>query len=277
MEDKMHIHTIQSYMVFETEKFYQKIIAEDGISHFYSFKGSQNSSKQIPLFADGCSNLLFEYSDTDVASYLIGNSNVSNTLNIKKNCEYFGIRFQPGTNPYFEHQEAKDLLGQKIDLRDFPILKDLTLKMEEQDTFTTRMCTFMQEYRKYLEKSNTQKKQLFYQIVNLIVKNDGLLRINELIKLTGYSSRYVNQLFETYLGYSPKQFTELVKMHTVINVINKTEVKSLTGLSNDYKFYDQSHFVKSFKDFAGMTPGDYIKKVKDYDYATKVLNEGIDF
>ena len=32
MDEKLHIHTIQSYLVFETEKFYQKIIAENGIS-----------------------------------------------------------------------------------------------------------------------------------------------------------------------------------------------------------------------------------------------------
>jgi hypothetical protein len=58
-EEKLNIHTIQSYFVFETERFYQKVVAENGISHFYSFASKENKDKFIPLMADGCSNLIF--------------------------------------------------------------------------------------------------------------------------------------------------------------------------------------------------------------------------
>lgn len=267
----MHIHTIQSYLVLETEKFYQKIIADCGISHFYSFKCQKE--KEIPFLEDGCSNILFEYSSNDLKSFFIGNSSSLETLKLKKDVDYFGIRFQPGANPFLLNQEVKDLVGQKIELKDFEIMKNLTQKMSEQTTFTTRMCTFMEEYRSYLKNTQTGQKQLFFQMVDLIVQKDGLLKISELIDLTGYSSRYINLLFETNLGCSAKQFCNEVKMHTIINEMNRKKIDSLLSFSGKYNFYDQSHFVHAFKDFTGVSPKEYIERVKKSSYSAKIQTE----
>ena len=35
--EALHIHTLQSNLVLKTEKFYQRVICEKVISHFYSF------------------------------------------------------------------------------------------------------------------------------------------------------------------------------------------------------------------------------------------------
>ena len=39
-DEALHIHTLQSNLVLKTEKFYQRVICEKGISHFYSFNFS---------------------------------------------------------------------------------------------------------------------------------------------------------------------------------------------------------------------------------------------
>ena len=36
-DEALHIHTLQSNLVLKTEKCYQRVICEKGISHFYSF------------------------------------------------------------------------------------------------------------------------------------------------------------------------------------------------------------------------------------------------
>lgn len=270
-EEPLHIHTIQSFLVLETQKFYQKIIRENGISHFYSF--TIDNENKIPFLEDGCSNIVFEYSSSNMNSYFLGNTDSRNTLELKKNCEYFGVRFQPGANPFFFDQDVKDLMDQKIDLKDFCIMKNLPEKMSAQNTFTNRMCTFMDEYRKWLNSTSTGQKQLFFQMINLIVKRDGLIRISELIEKTGYSSRYINVLFDRYLGCSVKQFCKNVKMHTLINDLNRTKFNSLLDFSIKYNFYDQSHFIHSFKEFTGFSPKEYIEKINEKSYTSHVFTE----
>ena len=269
-ETKLRIHTIQSYLVMGTEKFHQKIIADSGISHFYSFKSQED--KTVPFLEDSCSNILFEYNDDKMNSFFIGNSASLQSLELKKNSEYFGIRFQPGANPFFYNQEIKDLVNQKINLTDFDIMEGLTERMSNQDTFTNRMCTFLDEYRNWIKTTPSGQKQLFYQIINIIVQKHGLLKISELIDITGYSSRYINLLFDTYLGCSAKQFCKNVKMHNVINDLNRKEIDSFLELSTKYDFYDQSHFFHSFKEFTGVSPKEYFEMVKKCEYKTRVLD-----
>ena len=98
-DEKMHIHTIQSYLVMETEKFYQKIVADFGISHFYSFK--TDSEKKVPFLEDSCSNILFEYSANNMNSFLIGNSGSLQTLALKKKLRLFWNSFSAGRKSFF--------------------------------------------------------------------------------------------------------------------------------------------------------------------------------
>ena len=116
------------------------------------------------------------------------------------------------------------------------------------------------------------QKHLFFQMVDLIVKKDGLLKISELIDYTGYSSRYINLLFETFLGCSAKQFCKNVKMHTIINELNRSDIDSFPNFSSKFDFYDQSHFVHSFKEFTGVAPKEYLNQVKKSSYKTKVID-----
>ena len=276
-DEVLHIHTLQSNLVLKTEKFYQRVICEKGISHFYSFNISKDKDEKISFVPDGCSNLIFEYSPHDVKSYFIGNTDVLTEFSFKKDSEYFGIRFEPGENPFMFSQEVKDLVSQKIPLDEFNILKNLTEKMSVQETFTTRMCTFMEEYNEFLKKNVSVNNHLFLQLVRLIVRKDGIIKISELEKLSGYSNRYINLLFENNLGLSAKQFCLIVKMHTVLHSLNYGKAQALADFSNKYAFYDQSHFVHAFKIFTGMTPSKYIEVVKENEYSSKVLNFGKDF
>lgn len=276
-DEALHIHTLQSDIVLKTDKFYQRIICDKGISHFYSFNISKDKDENISFVPDGCSNLIFEYMPSDVKSYFIGNTDVLTEFSFKKESEYFGIRFEPGENPFMFSQEVKDLVSQKIPLEEFSILRNLTEKMSEQKTFTTRMCTFMEEYNEFLKKNNQGNRQLFLQLVKLIVRKDGIIKISELEKLSGYSNRYINLLFENNLGLSAKQFCLIVKMHSVLHSLNYGKAEALADFSNKYAFYDQSHFVHSFKMFTGMTPSKYIEAIKENEYCSKVLNFGRDF
>ncbi|MGN0728708.1 helix-turn-helix domain-containing protein [Treponema sp.] len=276
-DEKLHIHTMQSYLVFKTEKFYQRVICDKGISHFYSFSIPDKQDEKITLMPDGCSNILFEYSPNNMKSYFIGNIDACTDFQLRKNADYFGIRFEPGENPFLFRQEAKDLVSQKIPLGDFGIMENLEEKMSGQKTFTTRMCTFMEEYLNFLKQTKKGHCQLFVQMVRLVVRKNGIIKISELEKLSGYSNRYINLLFETNLGCSAKQFCSMVKMHSVLHFLNYGGKESFANFSNRYDFYDQSHFVHSFKIFTGMTPSQYIDAIKKSCYQSRVLNWGQDF
>lgn len=270
--ESLEIKSIQPFIVLESQKFYQHYLTDYGISHFYSFQGNSNGDTVVPFIADGCSNIIFAYKKDGVKSTFIGNTVEQIPFTIEKGVEYFGIRFQPGENPCFNNLVVKDLVGKEIDLCEFSNMQELCDKMSRERNFYSRMCAFMNEYNKFINREVSVQHQLYRQFIRVIVSRKGLLKISELVVLTGYSARYINQIFEEISGMSAKQFCNIVKLQFLLNDIDNSNMDSFSKLASDYNFYDMAHFIHNFKAYTGHTPKDYASCIKTKEYQKKVVN-----
>ncbi|PWT72396.1 MAG: hypothetical protein C5B59_15850 [Bacteroidetes bacterium] len=64
----------------------------------------------------------------------------------------------------------------------------------------------------------------------------------------------LERVFHQYAGYSPKQYSSLIRFNHAIRKISKGN-DSLTSTGLDCGYYDQSHFIKDCIRFTGTTPG----------------------
>ncbi|WP_160714115.1 AraC family transcriptional regulator [Chitinophaga solisilvae] len=69
------------------------------------------------------------------------------------------------------------------------------------------------------------------------------------------------QTFHNVVGYTPKKYVQLHIINAAIAQIAATPDKALTEIAYDNGFYDQAHFIRVFRSFAGMTPMAYKKAV----------------
>ncbi|KZN29015.1 hypothetical protein N480_09615 [Pseudoalteromonas luteoviolacea S2607] len=66
----------------------------------------------------------------------------------------------------------------------------------------------------------------------------------------GLSARQLRRLTHAHLGLSPKDFTQVLRFqHSLKALINTPETHAWQD-----SYYDQAHFIKHFKRFAGVTP-----------------------
>jgi|GEM_PF-1856218 len=76
--------------------------------------------------------------------------------------------------------------------------------------------------------------------------------------LTGYSRTHTYRLFKKWFGVSPSRCVQLYRYVRALNQIHmENGVGRLTDVAYGQGYYDQSHFIHTFKEFAGMTPGEY--------------------
>jgi AraC-like DNA-binding protein len=105
-----------------------------------------------------------------------------------------------------------------------------------------------------IKKVNFDMDNRLYGAIELILKKKGVLDIETQLD-TGISPRQLRRLFEYYIGDSAKTFSKVVRFQHVLQAKPSTQSLRYNELFFDAGYYDQSHFIKEFKHFYGVTPG----------------------
>jgi len=90
------------------------------------------------------------------------------------------------------------------------------------------------------------------------------LSINNLEKETGYSRQYLHRVFKSFTGISIKKFQQINRITSVLKSMNKNG-DSLSGLTYSGGYFDQSHFIKDFKQLTGYSPASYLSSVRSFE------------
>lgn len=85
---------------------------------------------------------------------------------------------------------------------------------------------------------------------------NGFVRIKELYERLCISKDAFEKRFRRIVGASPKQFASIVRMSSIVKQDSRRE---LMDAAIDAGFFDQSHFIKAFKQFTGQSPTDFRK------------------
>jgi AraC-like DNA-binding protein len=118
-----------------------------------------------------------------------------------------------------------------------------------------------------LEKIRVLEKILL-QVARPAVVPKEILALNEDISLqkghiksqlhnTRISSKKYIQTCHEVIGVTPKKYTQLRLVNAALTQIASHPSTSLTSVAYDNGFYDQAHFIRVFKSFAGITPSAY--------------------
>ena len=87
-----------------------------------------------------------------------------------------------------------------------------------------------------------------------IIDSDGLVTIRSLVEETGWSQKHLISQFREHIGLAPKMFARVIRFGRAVDRLRQRSHASLTDLALDCGYYDQSHFDRDFRAFAGVTP-----------------------
>ncbi|WP_318507553.1 helix-turn-helix domain-containing protein [Bacillus sp. T3] len=231
---------------------------DNQIALFYQFKTTEHSIHSLSLIPDGCFDILFRCDDKQPDA-ILWTSPLQRRLqpNFHKNCIYFGIRFYPEQSLIKLNYPMKEMLDRQIPLTDVMTFDPSWIEMIcTTPSFNERIKKFS-AFLSRLEPITNNDSQIIISAVKNIAATSGLLNISELSRKIGYSDRYIRGKFEEYIGFSPKQFCQIVKFQNCLHNLLFEDDTDLLDLIYDYGYYDQAHFIRGFKKFAYFTPGQY--------------------
>lgn len=97
------------------------------------------------------------------------------------------------------------------------------------------------------------------QAIRLIQMCGPALRISAIAKLLNISHKKFLKRFEDIVGVTPKYYSRICRFQRALQTISRNGSVDLTAVAVGSDYFDQSHFIKEFEEFAGMTPGEYLR------------------
>jgi AraC-like DNA-binding protein len=172
------------------------------------------------------------------------------------------VEFQPYGACNFFRFPLKELENLSVHLAD--IFAGEVCFIEEQISECADTKSRVNIIEKFLiEKLNPIRDCDFYlakKAVELIQQTHGQIQSNQLAAQLAVTSKSLERKFASLVGKSPKQFAQIVRFQEVMNGLINQHPQYLTEYAFNNGFFDQSHFIREFKDFSGYTPGEFIKQ-----------------
>src|SRR5262249_22669878 len=86
--------------------------------------------------------------------------------------------------------------------------------------------------------------------------------IREAAKYLGLSERRFIQVFKAEVGIRPKLFSRIKRFQQTRSFIQQNPSPDWASLALDLGYFDQSHLIREFLEFSGLSPTDYLNRHK---------------
>jgi hypothetical protein len=206
------------------------------------------------VVADGCIDIYFEL-DNPKERYVMGFCKQYTEFQLDNTFHYFGIRFLPAMFPQLFGIDANQLTDkyEKLEMVSPDISRFISNRLSPEISSDKIKSMLDDCFIEMIGKKTLTVDNRFFDSLNIILVNSGVINIDRDLR-TGLSTRQMRRLFEYYVGDTPKIFSKVVRFQSILNV--KPSLKSLreNKLFFDAGYYDQSHFIKEFKNFYGVPP-----------------------
>jgi len=172
-----------------------------------------------------------------------------------------GVRFYPHSAAYFFKEKMSEFNNEIIDGSDLfgasiKALRDRLLGSTDIDD----RIRWIEDYlwtRLTLSDKKHSKIQFIGEIADHLRNPSTQEKMKSISLHNHISTRYLTQLFTEYTGLAPKLYAKIHRFQYSLNLLQAHEQK-LTGVAYDAGYFDQSHFIREFKSFTGITPSSFV-------------------
>jgi AraC-like DNA-binding protein len=176
------------------------------------------------------------------------------SINLPRHQSFFGVRLQPLAIKKMLNVPAGEFMNTSTDLLLVsPALNALWHRLAEETDFYKRV-TIIESWSGALCSEWLAQEQLLNDF--LCASDQHELSVKQLAGNLCYSPRHLSRKVKEATGLNTEELLLYKKYLHAVHLIHYSAL-SLTQVAYQSCFSDQSHFIKTFRHFTSMTPGDY--------------------
>lgn len=225
------------------------------------------SEKTFKIISDGLPGLIFQENRKSFLNkdnqespqlFLYGQTTrYTEHKAIKSFCN-IGVYFQPTALKSIFGIDANELTNQHVDIKELiktnitEQLLNITIAEQRIKLLSSFLILQAEQRKAENEKVNFATVQLQKGVSLPSIQNE--LNISE---------RILELYFKTHIGISPKLYARINRFQSALESMRHTRFDKLTDIAYQNDYFDQSHFIREFKEFAGTSPKHFKLKANE--------------
>lgn len=246
------------------------------VRHYYSFKSYSDITFSDTVFPSGDMEMIFNLG-CGRWEYLDGTSfvetpkielwgQVTKPLSIRSKGAHhmLGIKFHTHSASFFLNDQIgvfndsindpSDVIGKSVSA-----LYQRLLDCGQEEEQIVLLEEFLVNRMVKLEKKTFHINKVA-DILNCISSDAGGSNIASIASRHNITTRYLQRLLHQHTGLSPKSFDKINRFQHSLKMISRNE-QPFTSIAYACGYFDQSHFIRDFKSFTGLTPSSYLSNL----------------
>ncbi|AFD06726.1 helix-turn-helix transcriptional regulator [Solitalea canadensis] len=253
---------------------YRQILPPDYLSNYVQYFWTLESSvpTSFGTIADGCPGLIFQQSGGETfyqnekhlpGFFLYGQATKFAEINSPEKFSTIGICFYPHALKSVFGLNAHELTDSCLDFNLFSKKQgDQLYERLLNSTSVDDQIEFLSQYlRAQINLNTTDADEIIQYSLSQIVKSKGGIPLKDLHDDLQLSERSFERKFKQSIGISPKLYARICRFKVSLNQLKNNDFQKLSDIAYENDYSDQSHFIRSFKEFAGFSPLQYPKLV----------------
>lgn len=253
------------YLEFKPDRNLAKYVE----CYWYAFSDRPPFRDRESLIPDGTIECMFNFGDhysqiiddtrqTVKGAHVIGIRKRSLTISQTGRQHFFCIRFKPGgTYPFFgvpAHLFANSFHGM-IDLfgKDIAGLEERLYEAKDN----TERIAITDRYLLKKFKGDIYEVKFAEKIVPALLAAGNIKQVLSDFNVT---HKTLERRFERVLGLSPRELIKIKRFNRAVHTMYSCQYESLTNIGYACGYYDQSHFIREFKQLTGYAPRDFLQE-----------------
>ncbi|MCE7044429.1 helix-turn-helix domain-containing protein [Dyadobacter sp. CY312] len=216
------------------------------------------SHKTFKIVSDGLPGLIFQenpksfFDENDKLLpqvFLYGQTTKHTNHAAKDHFRNIGIYFQPTALKSVFGIDANELTNKHVDISEL-FKNDLADQLSNSRTTCERIELLSSFLMQQANQKKIENRKVNFAAAQLL-RGVSLRHVQNELDI---SERSLERYFRQYVGIPPKMYTRINRFQSALESLRQTPSDKLTDIAYQNNYFDQSHFIRDFNEFAGTSP-----------------------
>ena len=244
------------------------------VEQIWYYQNDPQPHSKERLMPDGCMSLVINLADNQTRFYdpddtsklttygpvtLTGPRTSSIAIDTDEQACVVGISFRPAGALPFLKMPCAELHNHIVNVDDLwgRLASELRVRILEAATPAKKLHA-VELILLQRAAGNFKEHPVVEDAIQQFLRAPQAARIAEFTHKSGLTSRRFIDLFKYHVGLAPKLFCRVRRFQDVLRSISAGRPVVWSNVALDCGYFDQSHFIRDFRSFAGLNPSKYL-------------------